>query len=154
MTLGGYFAGSPAAVALTAAMIIFFWSGECYHRAWAHGGAPDLRLNKRGDSLSGYGALVLGIGLMALGQPLLAATAGLLHALGKFGSGYGWSGPSWMWPALVPASRVPALLAILLELSAALNTGADWLTLAGPLSVLGSYLLWIAADFRLMRPMR
>ena len=72
----------------------------------------------RSDFLSGIGALVLGLALLCLGQPLLAATAGLFHALGKFGSARHWRPlPGWQggWPnlyrTLVLASRVPAILA-------------------------------------------
>ena len=81
-----YLAGSFGAAALTLAMLVFFWSGEQYHRAWRHGAPPDARLNRIGDVSSGWGALLLGFGLFLMGQPLLAATAGLLHAVGKFGS--------------------------------------------------------------------
>ena len=66
-------------------MLIFFWSGDDL-RAWAGGFPPNARLNRRGDLLSAFGALMLGLGLFLLGQPLLAATAGLLHAAGKSGS--------------------------------------------------------------------
>ena len=52
--------GDPSALALTGATAIFFWSGECYHRAWANGFPPIEALNRRGDFLSGVGALMLG----------------------------------------------------------------------------------------------
>ena len=78
-----YFAGSGGAVALTVATLVFFLSGEVYHRAWARPDAPDRRLNRLGAFLSGIGAIALGAALFLFGQPLLAATAGLLHALGK-----------------------------------------------------------------------
>ena len=81
-----HLAGSASALSVTAAMLVFFWSGEVYLRAWARGFPPDARLNRRGDLLSGWGALLLGLGLFLIGQPVLAATAGLLHAIGKFGS--------------------------------------------------------------------
>ena len=42
-----YLAGNGAAVALTAATAVFFWSGEVYHRAWARGFPPDAALNRR-----------------------------------------------------------------------------------------------------------
>ena len=93
--------GDPTALALTGATAIFFWSGECYHRAWANGFPPIEALNRRGDFLSGIGALILGLALLSLGQPVLAATAGLLHALGKFGSARHWRPlPGWQgdWP--------------------------------------------------------
>jgi len=61
--------GDPTALALTGATAIFFWSGECYHRAWANGFPPIETLNRRSDFLSGIGALVLGVALLSLGQP-------------------------------------------------------------------------------------
>ena len=85
-----YLAGNAGAVALTAATAVFFLSGEAYHRAWAHGAPPKDALNRRGDLLSAIGALILGIALLSLGQVMLAATAGGLHALGKFGSAFRW----------------------------------------------------------------
>jgi hypothetical protein len=81
-----YVAGSPAAVALTTATGVFFWGGEEYHRAWVNGFPPDVARNRRGDLLSGVGAVALGVGLSLVGTPLLAATSGFLHAAGKFGS--------------------------------------------------------------------
>lgn len=81
-----YLAGSLGAFAITLAMLVFFWNGERYHRAWGKGAPPDATLNRSGDLWSGWGALILGVGLFLLGQPLLAATSGLLHAAGKFGS--------------------------------------------------------------------
>ena len=83
-----YVAGSPAAIALTIATAIFFWSGEVYHRGWSNGYPPDPKLTRLGDLLSGFGAIALGAGLYLLGNPVLAATSGLLHAAGKFGSAF------------------------------------------------------------------
>jgi hypothetical protein len=34
------FIASPSAVALSLAMLVFFWSGEIYHRAWSRGLTP------------------------------------------------------------------------------------------------------------------
>src|SRR5208337_4968623 len=84
-----YVAGSPAAVALAIATAIFFWSGEAYHRAWSNGYPPNQKLTQLGDLSSGFGAIALGAGLYLLSNPLLAATSGLLHAAGKFGSAFG-----------------------------------------------------------------
>ena len=50
-----YFVGSLGATAITLAMLIFFWSGEQYHKGWAHGAPPDARLNRLGDVSSGWG---------------------------------------------------------------------------------------------------
>ncbi len=77
-----YVAGSPAAVALSIATVIFFLSGEVYHRAWSNGYPPDAKLTKLGDLSSGFGAIALRAGLYLLGNPLLAATSGLPLAAG------------------------------------------------------------------------
>lgn len=149
--------GSPSAVALSLAMLVFFASGEAYHRAWANGFPPDTRLNRSGDWLSGVGAVFLGIGLFITGHPYLAATAGLLHAAGKFGSA--WAVPSvgvlwpahWpdLWRSLVLASRIPALLAATLSLATeASGTGAAT-ALITPATLIACYLLWIKADLLL-----
>jgi hypothetical protein len=86
---------------------------------------PDADVNCRGDLLSGVGAILLGVGLLITGHPVLAATAGLLHAIGKFGSAWaerlaaGLWPPTWpdLWRSLVLASRVPALLAAIMSLA-------------------------------------
>lgn len=154
-----YLAGNAGAVALTLATAVFFWSGEAYHRAWAHGSPPNDALNRRGDLLSGIGALVLGLALLDLGQPVLALTAGLLHAVGKFGSAWRWrSIPGWPsdWPNLyrsaVLASRVPAIIAAAYELLWILGTFGPftpWSALLTPLTLLVCYLLWCRADLML-----
>jgi hypothetical protein len=157
-----YLAGNAGAIALTVATAIFFWSGEAYRRAWAHGSPPNDALNRRGDWLSGVGALVLGVALLSLGQVMLAATAGLLHAFGKFGSAYKWRPvPGWpaIWPdffrAAVLASRVPALLAALVELLDVVGRsdgGTPWSAYLTPLTLLVCYALWSKADLMLFRP--
>ena len=154
-----YLAGNAGAVALTAATAVFFLSGEAYHRAWAHGAPPKDALNRRGDLLSAIGALILGIALLSLGQVMLAATAGGLHALGKFGSAFRWRTlPGWpsAWPnfyrTAVLASRVPAILAALIGLVSALPQVAAGAPLAGlltPLTLLVCYALWCKADLLL-----
>jgi hypothetical protein len=156
-----YFAGSHGAVALTLSTLVFFWGGEAYHRAWARPDAPDPALNRLGDFLSGVGAIGLGIALLLLGDTLLAATSGLLHALGKFGSTFHRPGtPVPIWPAAWPdpfrsavlASRVPAILATAVALGSALRhvwSGGSFATLAMPLTLLGCYLLWTKADLLL-----
>lgn len=156
-----YLAGNTAAMALTVGTAVFFWSGEMYHRAWANGAPPDPALNRRGDFLSGVGAMILFVALLSLGHVMLAATAGLLHALGKFGSAWKWRPiPGWRpeWPdffrTAVLASRVPAILATALDLmrvaaSADAGTPASaWMT---PLSLLVCYLVWCKADLLLYR---
>ncbi len=121
--IGNYFAGDLSGIMLTFATIVFMFSGEAYHRAWANGFPPDKSLNRLGDMTSGVGAAALAIGLLMLGQPILAATSGLLHAFGKFGSAlYSPKLPSafdwpWIFRAVVIESRVPAMLAAVLELA-------------------------------------
>jgi hypothetical protein len=152
-----YFAGSLSAVCVTLAMAIFFWSGEAYHRAWSRGAPPDPRLNRRGDMLSGWGALALGAGLFLIGEPVLAATAGLLHAIGKFGSALKPESAGGRWPEVwrttVLVSRVPAFALVTIEIAAAFSMpgGADPMALAGPVTLLGCYLLWTRADLMLFR---
>ncbi|MET3577367.1 hypothetical protein ABID19_000382 [Mesorhizobium robiniae] len=154
-----YFAGSSSAVALTLATLVFFCSGEVYHRAWTGRDVPDPTLNRLADFLSGIGAIGLGVALFLLGQPVLAATAGLLHALGKFGSAaFGPGVPGWPtgWPdpfrSAVLASRLPGMLAATLSMCAALPDvwlGGSPALVAAPLTLLACYLLWARADLLL-----
>lgn len=153
-----YIAGSASAVSVSIAMLIFFWSGGIYRRAWTGGFPPDPRLNRRGDLLSGYGALALGLGLFLIGQPLLAATAGLMHAFGKFGSALRPAGSgSGRWPlpyrSAVLISRVPAMVLLATTLVAALSApgGPAPTAVAAPGLLLVCYLLWARADLLLFR---
>jgi hypothetical protein len=154
-----YLAGSASAICITLAMLIFFWGGEVYHRAWAHGFPPDDALNRRGDLLSGWGALVLGAGLFMIGQPMLAATAGLLHAIGKFGSAlqkpdrlFRPSGPD-PFRLTVLASRAPALVLVLGDIAGVLRApgGGTAITLAPPVLLLTCYVIWARADILLFK---
>ena len=151
-----YFAGSLGATAITLAMLIFFWSGERYHRAWANGAPPDASLNRLGDLSSGWGAMLLGLGLFMLGQPVLAATSGLLHAVGKFGSTLHPDvqnrvpfGPR-AFRLTVVASRIPALVAVLIEVEEAL-VGDPAQPLAASTLLVLCYLLWLKADVALLK---
>ena len=103
-----YVAGSPAAVALAIATVIFLWSGEAYHRAWSNGYPPDQKLTQLGDLSSGFGAIALGAGLYLLSNPILAATSGLLHAAGKFGSAFGVRGELFFWGTRLTPARCAA----------------------------------------------
>lgn len=151
-----FFWGSPGALVLTVSMLIFFVSGEAYYRALQGEDGPNPQLNQWGDVLSAWGALALDAGLMALGQPGLALTAGLLHALGKCGSARGWSGRASIWPdhwpdfwrALVLASRIPAQVAVLIELANLAHSSAA-AAMTGPLCLLICYPLWMRADLLL-----
>jgi hypothetical protein len=158
--LADYFAGDVSGVMLTIATLVFMLSGEAYHRAWANGFPPDPALNRLGDLTSGIGALALGVGLLMLGQPILAATSGLLHAFGKFGSAlhrpnaaslYDWQ---WIFRAVVIESRVPAILAALIELARlapGLSDGAPLIPLVTPAALLICYLVWTKADILLLK---
>lgn len=157
-----YFAGSIAAMALTLATLVFFYSGEIYCRAWARKPSPDASLNRLGDVLSGVGAIGLGIALFLFGEPVLAATSGLLHALGKFGSAFaaGRPLPGWQatWPdpfrSAVLASRLPAMVAAAAGIGGALPpvwSGASSPLVAAPLTLLVCYLLWAKADLLLLQ---
>lgn len=154
--LSDYFVGSLGATAITVAMLIFFWSGEQYHKAWAKGAPPDAGLNRLGDVSSGWGALMLVLGLVLMGHPVLAATSGLMHAAGKFGSALPERmqarlpfGPG-MFRSVVVASRLPALAAVLLDAGAAVGGGDVAGAAASGLLVL-CYGLWLKADLALMR---
>jgi len=147
-----HLAGSHAALALTLATAIFFWGGLVYSRAWANGAPPDAALNRQGDLWSTAGAIFLAIGLFELGNPLLALSAGVLHAMGKLGSAWGggarlrflgWS-PLFgdLAKDLVLVSRVPAIL------SAAVGFAGDWLSA----SIIVCCLAWARADWLLLSP--
>lgn len=155
-----YLAGDVSALVLTLATLVFFVSGEAYHRAWQKGFPPDTNLNRLGDLLSGVGALLLGAALFMLGDPLLAATAGLLHAAGKFGSAVHQSGKArridwgWMFRASVVASRVPAMLVAVIGLGGqlpAIAQGASPVPALMPATLLVCYALWAKADLMLFR---
>lgn len=145
-----HLAGSHAA--LTLATAIFFWGGIIYSRAWANGAPPDAVLNRQGDLWSAAGAVCLAFGLFVLGNPLLAMSAGVLHAVGKLGSA--WGGGARLDSAgrslrvgdickdLVLVSRVPAIL------SAAVGFAGDWLSA----SVIVCCLVWARADWLLLSP--
>jgi hypothetical protein len=158
-TVWTYLTGSASSLALTAATLIFFASGEAYHRAWAQGFPPDIKLNRFGDLTSGIGALALGVGLLMLDQPIMAATSGLLHAAGKFGSAFHKPGAStrydWCYAfrVAVVASRFPAMLAAAVEFArnVMMNAGPSAAQgLAAPLTLLVCYLLWLKADWLLL----
>ena len=143
-------------------MLVFLASGEFYHRAWVRGFPPDLRLNRIADLLSALGALALSVALISFGQPLLAATSGILLAGGKLGSmlarnEYAPRGPDRSaWPdrfrAAVLVSRVPAILAVLAELGVVLwrlDAATPAAAVIAPSSLLVCYLLWTRADLLL-----
>lgn len=150
-----FLAGSSSATALTVATLVFCCSGEIYHRAWMRSPAPDPTLNRLGDFLSGIGALLFGLSLFLLGQPVLAATAGLLGAFGKFGSAcqpdmraIGWWPAAWPDPfrSAVVVSRIPALAAAALGLA---NAGGEFAPTVQAATLIVCILLWVRADLLL-----
>ncbi len=150
-----YFSGEPAAMAMTVSMLMFFVSGEAYHSAYAQSESQAADSLRRADLLSGHAAMLLGIGLAFLKEPLLAGTAGALHAAGKYGSAGLWHFANW--PAIsrwtVVFSRIPAILATLNALTLA-GTKTPWpsVALLTPASLLICYLLWLIADLLLLYP--
>jgi hypothetical protein len=152
-----YLAGSGSALALTFASLVFFWSGEVYHRAFTNGDTPDQAGKRFGDFLSGVGAIALGVSLLMIGDPMMAFFAGLLHATAKFGSAFQKpdASTSAAWRFTVLASRAPAILAALVGISAAVPlamSGAGWVAAAAPLAILVCTLIWAKADLMLLRP--
>ncbi|MFC0010337.1 hypothetical protein [Devosia nitrariae] len=157
---GQYLAGGWSAAALTVATIIFFWSGEEYHRAWANGIPNPLRI-QRGDFLSGMGSVALGVSLLLVADPILAATSGLLHAAGKFGSAFklgahrarlfGVNVPE-LFRVSVLVSRFPAIVVALIEIARLLGGLMidPFHDLAMPITLLLCYLLWSRADMLLL----
>jgi hypothetical protein len=150
-----YFVGGPAALMLTLSMAVFYVSGEAYHKAFAGPASPNLAKLRTGDLLSGHGAVMLGVGLMFLGQPMLAATAGALHAVGKYGSVVVSKFPQWgpLCRAAVVVSRIPAMAATLLKLrQVVVDHPLLSIEVLTPITMLVCYGLWLTADLLLLRP--
>jgi hypothetical protein len=154
-----YVAGSPAAVALTIATAIFFGSGEAYHRAWSNGYPPDTKLTQIGDFFSGLGAIALGAGLYLLGNPVLAATSGLLHAAGKFGSAFSPRGNLSLAGRKIDAGTLCRIIVLISRAPALIATSADILSSRArddnsfafiSWVMLACYLIWSVADLMLL----
>jgi hypothetical protein len=161
--LRDHFLGSPAATALSVAMVIFFISGEVYHHAWRGAGGPNPARVRLGDLLSTFGALALAVSLVLVGNVLLAVTSTVLLAGGKLGSAL-MPQASWILrvpglPAFDPfriavlASRLPAFLAIGVALLSPLISGAPASTavVTQQVTLLVCYGLWTRADLLLFR---
>ena len=104
--------------------MIFLVSGEMYHRAWSGRSVPDAGLNQFADVLSAVGGLLLTLGLVFVGQWMLAIPSGLLVIGGKLGSAlFGDVFRSGELSALAPVQ--PAVLVL-------------------------CYMLWIRADYLLV----
>lgn len=154
---GRYLAGSASALAISIAMLVFLVSGEAYYRAWSRGAPPDARLNRLGDLLSGYGALALFVGLLLVGDLVLALASGLLHAAGKFGSAATGAAATALkrrrpdpFRTAVLASRVPALLLLGFAIAGGVAApDGDPAKLLGAAVLFVCYLLWARADLML-----
>lgn len=160
--LGAYIAGSPSALALSAAMVIFFVSGEVYFKAWRDADRPDLALVRLGDLLSTIAAAVLCVALVLVGSGALGVISTVLLVGGKLGSALM---PTASWivrPPGLPAfdpfrvavviSRVPALLgiggALVWSVVAAAIEPGD---LVQQITLVVCYSLWLRADLMLFR---
>jgi len=116
-------------------------------------------LTQLGDLSSGFGAIALGAGLYLLGNPLLAATSGVLHAAGKFGSAFGVRGEllfagrkidaSTLCRNIVLISRVPAIIATTADVFSS-KAQADGAFAFISLAMLACYLIWAIADSMLL----
>lgn len=166
-----YLIGSPGAIALTCAMLVFFLAGELYHRAWQGLEAePDTRLNRWADFTSGIGALLLAVSLTYFGNIWLAITSTVLLAGGKFGSSVvaerGWpvriefkmqratTGSMTFdgFRAAVVLSRVPAILSLASVLVATTFSHADFgLGETQSAILLLCFTIWTRADILLAR---
>ena len=165
-TLREYLVGSPGATALSIAMVMFFVSGELYHRAFASPNQVDEAMLRRADLLSGIAALVLAVALVLFGSLWLALASTVLLAGGKLGNAFA---PRTGWPVHFPAlpeghridllrlapalSRIPAIASIVVEMArvSVANPPDLGLQMAQSTILLVCYLLWARADFLLLR---
>jgi hypothetical protein len=150
-----YAFGNTAALMLSLATLIFFVAGLAYTRAWRDGAAPDRTMSQVGDGLSGIAAIAFGAGVALLGNPILAASGGAMHAIGKFGSAFSAESKSAGMPRLssffkelVLLSRIPAICAATAGVFTAEQGTAVQLILS--LNVIFCCLVWAAADIRLL----
>jgi len=152
-----YFLGTISAVAITAARLLFIASGELYYHAWKMGFPPAPRLTFLGDLLSGFAALIMGFGLFILGEPVLAMASGLMQAIGKFGNALDNDKTNarrqTAYRLIVFFSRFPALILCSLALTRALPAALQgtWLPASEAASFLACYLIWLRADWLLLR---
>jgi hypothetical protein len=152
-----YFFGTISAAAITLARLLFIVSGELYFHAWKAGFPPTPRLTFLGDFLSGVAALIFSFGLFILGEPVLAMASGIMQALGKFGNALDNDKTNarrqMAYRLIVFFSRFPALILCALALTRALPTALEgtWLPAAEAASFLVCYLIWLRADWLLVR---
>lgn len=159
-----FFLGSPAAVSLTFATIVFLAGGEIYRAAWTKEPPQAQQLNRAADLVSAIGAVLLSLSLLLMGHTFLAIVSGLLIAGGKLGSAVTGDDPNELplWPLHWPdplrgavlLGRVPGLAAASIDLLArAPHTGISS-ELLHPATLIVCFLLWIKADLMLVRHAR
>ena len=162
-----YLIGSPGATWLTVAILVFFMSGEVYHRAWS-GKVPNVRLVRAGDGLSALGAAALTVSLSYFGDQFLAIVAGTLLFGGKFGNAVAPSGAWWVNVPVPPrASTAHAIRFDVLRVAVVLSRFPSLAALgaeiahhrldAAPLSnsvllviMFLCFLIWLRADLMLL----
>jgi hypothetical protein len=157
--LAQYFAGDGAAIALTAATLGFFVSGQIYNRAWRSSGERRIRLTRIADGLSAVGAIVLGISIAVVASPALALASATFHAISKLGSAVIAGRPDAFARRILRGTRWLTLgsralgfsacaggLAVALQ-TAAPGSGGDAIMSA---TLLVCYLLWASADTLLL----
>jgi hypothetical protein len=152
--VAAYLFGTPGTTWLNAAMLVFFASGEAYHRAWAGRTSPLAHLNRLGDLLSAVGAVCLTVALVHFGDVALAIVAGTLLAGGKLGTALlrDTSGrAARLFRSVVVASRLPSIAALTLELWRLAEGGGPAAEAFLPCVMLGCLLLWLRADLLLLR---
>lgn len=156
--LENYAFGNTPALMLSLATLIFFVAGLAYTRAWHNDAAPDRKMSQVGDALSGIAAIAFGAGVALLGNPILAASGGAMHALGKFGSAFLVESKSGRMPnrlsylckQLVLLSRIPAICAAAVGLVQAEHGTTVQIILS--INVIFCCIVWAAADIRLLPP--
>jgi len=148
--------GSPEALALSISMLLFIISGEIYHRAYL---SPDQRqLVAWADFVSGLAAVALTFSLMFLGESSWALLAGSTLIVGKMGTAVIPLLSSDDFPRLdrtlrltVVASRVPSLVALALAVLPAVQGDIPPDAVVMPVIMIVCFLLWLWADFLLLR---
>ncbi len=151
------FLGSMPALLTTFASVVFWVSGMKYAAAWKHGFPPDRKANNDGHALSTFGALLIGLALMAFARSevalALAIIATILHAGGKWGS---WQSPDndTYFKPMPFYSRVPYVTSLCLDMK------LDWLRqdmatenlphLILPLGLIYATFFWARADWLLL----
>jgi hypothetical protein len=155
--IGNFFFGSLPAFLATLASVIFWVSGMKYAEAWKYGFPPMAKANAAGHALSTFGALLIGMALMAMARSevalALAIVATILHVGGKWGS---WTAPGsdTYFKPMPFYSRVPYVTSLCLDIR------SDWLHSAAvdgvpqillPLGLIFAAAFWARADWCLLQ---